>query len=90
MHLTLFLIQFNSEMGMGKTIQVLSFLVSLMHTGAIRNALIVCPNPVVEPTWWKEANGILAFFPNCQVQVEMIASKMPELQRTKTLQKAKQ
>lgn len=50
------------EPGMGKTIQVLSFLTSLLHTGTIRNALIVCPKSNLETTWVKEAGAIFPHF----------------------------
>ena len=73
-----------------KTLQSLAYLLCLMNTGAIRNALIVCPNAIVRTTWRSEALGLLKYFGlDCNIQVEVITVDMPEIQRTKILHAAK-
>lgn len=70
--------------------QTLAFLLTLMHTKSIRNALIVCPNAIVRATWRSEALDLLKYFGlECNVQVEVVTSDMPELQRRKLLHAAK-
>jgi len=46
------------DMGMGKTMQTLAYLGSLMRASTISNAMIVCPKSVVR-NWEREANLIL-------------------------------
>lgn len=61
-----------------------------MNSGVIRNALVVCPNTIVRTTWRKEALDLLKYFGlDCKIQVRVVTSNMPELQRTKILGKAK-
>lgn len=76
---------------MGKTLTSLTFILCLMHSGKIRNALIVCPVPIVNATWWKETEDLLSFFggQDSDIQVRRIVSGMPERQRTKILKEAK-
>eukprot|EP00804_Cyclotella_cryptica_P019629 CCRYP_013986-RB/>CCRYP_013986-RB protein AED:0.03 eAED:0.03 QI:158/1/1/1/1/0.8/5/1739/623 len=55
------------DMGMGKTMQTLVYLGSMMRAESIHNALIVCPKSVVR-TWEREANLVFKeIIPKCKV-----------------------
>jgi hypothetical protein len=45
-------------MGLGKTMQTLAYLGSLMRAQTISNAIVICPKSVVQ-NWEREANLIL-------------------------------
>jgi len=70
--------------------QTLAFLLCLMDCKAIKNALIVCPVPIVNATWKKEVKNLLHHFgKDCPIIVDLVTSNMPEKIRNKTLWKAK-
>jgi SNF2 family DNA or RNA helicase len=55
------------DMGMGKTMQTLVYLGSMMRAESIHNALIVCPKSVVS-SWEREANLVFKdIVPKCTV-----------------------
>lgn len=78
-------------MGMGKTMQSLTFLLCLMNAGAVKNALIVCPNALVDTTWREEAEGLINnyFGTKCNIQVNVVTCNMPEKLQNKILKKTK-
>ncbi|MCS6976568.1 MAG: DEAD/DEAH box helicase [Gemmatales bacterium] len=51
------------EMGLGKTVQAILAMRLLFHGGLIRNALIVCPKPLV-PNWVRELRTWAADLPH--------------------------
>ena len=82
------------EPGMGKTMQSLSYLLSMMNNRKIRNALIVCPKSNLETTWMKEASRLVPFFkwddlkhPR-QPRVVMITNELSDYQRRQVLKVA--
>jgi len=78
------------EMGMGKTVLSLSFIFSLLNSRTIRNALVVCPNPILLTTWQSEAKRLLDHFGlDCIIQVDVITSEIREHERNKILKDAK-
>jgi SNF2 family DNA or RNA helicase len=78
------------EMGMGKTHASLSFIFSLFDSRTIRNALVVCPNPILLTTWLSEAEKLLKYFgSDCAIQVDVITSEIEEKERRKILKDAK-
>jgi SNF2 family DNA or RNA helicase len=78
------------EMGMGKTVQSLSFIFSLLDSRTIRNVLVVCPNPILLTTWRSEATKLLDYFgSNCAIQVDVITSEIGKDERNKILKGAK-
>ncbi|KAL7519882.1 hypothetical protein ACHAWX_004636 [Stephanocyclus meneghinianus] len=55
------------DMGMGKTMQTLVYLGSMMRAQSIHNALVVCPKSVVR-NWEREANLVFKdIVPKCKV-----------------------
>ena len=78
------------EMGMGKTFLSLSFIMSLLDSRTIRNALVVCPNPILLTTWLSEATKVKdCFGSDCAIQVDVITSEIGENERNKILKDAK-
>ena len=78
------------EMGMGKTFLSLSFIMSLLDSRTIRNALVVCPNPILLTTWLSEATKVKdCFGSDCAIQVDVITSEIGEPERYKILKDAK-
>jgi SNF2 family DNA or RNA helicase len=78
------------EMGMGKTYQSLSFIFCLFDSRTIRNALVVCPNPILLTTWLSEAMKLLDYFgSDCAIQVDVITSEIGEHERNEILKAAK-
>ena len=73
------------EMGMGKTMQTLTFLFALMSTGAIKNALVVCPKSLMHTTWFEEANKHSSFFSWKHKPVQLIQVET-EWSENKTIQ----
>ena len=60
---------------MGKTRQTLSFLLSMMYAGNLRNAVVVCPKSVLETTWEKEAKKLLQSFGRAHsIRLEVVSS----------------
>lgn len=78
------------EMGMGKTRQTLTFLLSMMHAGTLRNAVVVCPTSVLEPTWVKEVKKLLQFFGRTHsIRLEVVSSDQKLKERSGLLRIAK-
>jgi len=78
------------EMGMGKTRLSLSFILSLLDSRTIRNALVVCPNPILLTTWLSEATKLKDHFgSDCAIQVDVITSEIGKHERNKILKDAK-
>lgn len=77
-------------MGMGKTMQSLTFLFSLMSSGTVRNALVVCPKSILEATWVKEAKKLIPFFTwKNKPRIVLVGSNLSETQRYQVLKVAR-
>ena len=68
------------DMGMGKTMQTLAYLGSLMRSQTISNAIIICPKSVVR-SWEREANIILVNSCVSRATVTAITSDMGKERR---------
>ena len=68
------------DMGMGKTMQVLAYLGSLMRAQTISNAIVVCPKSVVR-SWEREANLILKNMCVRSASISAITSDMSKEKR---------
>lgn len=79
------------QMGMGKTMQTATFLFALMSSGAIRNALVVCPKTVLETTWVKEAKYLMQFFTwdKEKPKIVLVGNHLSETQRYQVLKVAR-
>ena len=71
--------------------QTLAFVLSMLQTGAIRNALVVCPKSNVEVTWVKEAMKLLSHFnwTHDKPKVVVINSQLSDHQRRQLLNVAR-
>ena len=70
------------DMGMGKTMQTLAYLGSLMRAQTIFNAIIICPKSVIR-SWEREANLILKNFCVSKATVTVITSDMNKTKRNR-------
>jgi len=84
-----------SEMGLGKTRQVLVFLFSLMLSKKVHSALILSPVTPAEATWVKEAKHIVGrleehkFGRGRRIRIVPVTSTMKSAQRKFELRKAR-
>ncbi len=67
-------------MGLGKTMQTLAYIGSLMRAQTISNAIVVCPKSVVQ-NWEKEANLILKYMCVSKATVYAVSSDMSKERR---------
>ena len=74
-------------MGLGKTMQTLAYLGSLMRAKTISNAIVVCPKSVVR-SWEREANLVLKNMCVPNASVYAVTSEMSKEKRKRVFEDA--